>query len=763
MKKSLPPLALALTIGACAEPELRGPAAFDEAMRRIEASTGRPAPPSTGVVGPTPLSPPPEPAATAGRGRGAVVDVATPPRGPAGIAAPRGASPSGGGTVTLNFVEAELPQVVQAVLGDLLRASYTVDPRVSGTVTLQTQRPVPESAALSLLESALEANGAALLRNAGGYRVVPLEGALQAGPPVSMRQAGAAREPGFGIVAVPLSHARAADLQRVLQPLAPRGGSVVADEARNILLLAGTGPQLASLLETAQSFDVGWIRNQSVALLPLDSAPAATVAQEIGSIFGGEGNARESLRVVPVARMNAVLVVASQPQQLERVRRWVRNLDSAGMGGSPQLFVHRVQYVRAGELATTLRQLLQGGGRGTEAGSLLAPGQAGVQMTNGAASPIGEAPLSGAGTLASQGLANGAASGGNPLPPGVSRTGAGGMPGGAPPVPGLPPIGGGAAGGDIGGAGGGLPAAPVRIVADEAQNALIVYASQSDWRLVERAVLMLDRPPTQVAVDAVIAEVTLNQDLEYGLSWFFRTGRFEFRLSPTETGAIAGAFPGFNLLYSGGADASVVLTALASLTDVRVISSPQVMVLSNQTARLRVGDSVPVVTQQASGGGLLDTRIVNSVSLRDTGVSLDVTPRVNSAGGVLLDVDQDVSDAVQTTTSGIDSPTIQQRRLRTVVSVASGQTVALGGLIREADSGTRSGLPFLINIPVLRELTGVRSRSRRRTELLVLLTPRVVQSTEDLRRATEELRSRMTNMAPRVELPPQRINAAPVR
>ncbi|HEY8610760.1 MAG TPA: type II and III secretion system protein, partial [Roseomonas sp.] len=206
-----------------------------------------------------------------------------------------------------------------------------------------------------------------------------------------------------------------------------------------------------------------------------------------------------------------------------------------------------------------------------------------------------------------------------------------------------------------------------------------------------------------------------------------------------------------------------VLTALASITDVRVISSPQLMVLSNQTARLRVGDSVPVVTQQASGGGITDARIVNSVSLRDTGVALDVTPRVNSVGGVLLDVDQDVSDAVATTTSGIDSPTIQQRRLRTVVSVPSGETVALGGLIREADTGTRSGIPYLIDIPVIRDLVGVRRSDRRRTELLVLLTPRVVQSTEDLRRATEELRNRMSTMAPRPTLPatPARIDAVP--
>jgi general secretion pathway protein D len=252
-----------------------------------------------------------------------------------------------------------------------------------------------------------------------------------------------------------------------------------------------------------------------------------------------------------------------------------------------------------------------------------------------------------------------------------------------------------------------------------------------------------------VAIDATIAEVTLNEGLEYGLSWYLRTGNFEVRLAQSDTGAVAPGFPGFNALYSGGLGAGAVLRALASVTDVRVISSPQVTVQSNQTARLRVGDSVPVVTQQAIGTSATDARIVNSISLRDTGVSLDVTPRVNASGNVLLEVDQDVSDAVRTTTSGIDSPTIQQRRLRSVVSVASGETVALGGLIREGSTDNRTGIPFLMDVPVLREVLGVTGRDRRRTELLVLITPRVVQSTEELRRVTEELRARMYGMQPR--------------
>jgi general secretion pathway protein D len=737
-------LLLLLALAACGGQEARPRPTghFDEAMRRLAGAGQRPPDVTTvpSAVPPRASSELAEPL----RGRRAFVDPGSPlapRRGPASAAAPPGAAPAADGTVTLNFVDAEIAQVVQAVLGDLLGTDYTLDPRVAGTVTLQTQRPVPQAAALSLLESALGASGVALIQapSGGGWRVVPLDQALQSGPPGALRAAGAQPGPGFAVVALPLQHARAADVQRVLQPLAPRGGAVLADETRNILLLAGTGPQLSTLVEAAEGFDVDWLRGQSVALLPLDAAPAPLVAQEITTLFGNEAGARrDALRIVPVARMNAVLVVTSQPALLDRVRRWVTQLDAGGLGATPQLFVHGVQYVRATDLANTLRQLLQGSGRGYGAGALLAPGQAGVMAVAGAATPL---PTGGnGGGIAPEGApGNGAGMAPGAVPGAVP----GGPPGAAPP-PGMPfpePNGSGVADG--------LPAAPVRIVADDSQNALIVYASQPDWRLVERAILLLDRPPSQVAIDATIAEVTLNDGLEYGLSWFFRSGNFEFRQAQTDTGVVGPSFPGFNAIYNGGLGAGAVLHALADMTDVRVISSPQVVVQSNQTARLRVGDSVPVVTQQAIGTSVTDARIVNSISFRDTGVSLDVTPRVNASGRVLLEVDQDVSDAIRTTTSGIDSPTIQQRRLRSVVSIGSGETVALGGLIRESDNNTRTGLPFLLDVPVVRELFGVTTRDRRRTELLVLITPRVVQSTEELRRVTEELRQRMHGMAPR--------------
>ena len=209
---------------------------------------------------------------------------------------------------------------------------------------------------------------------------------------------------------------------------------------------------------------------------------------------------------------------------------------------------------------------------------------------------------------------------------------------------------------------------------------------------------------------------------------------------------MASSFPGFNFLVDSG-DAQVVLNALSEVTDVNVISSPQLMVLDNQSARLQVGDQVPVATQSAvsTNTDTLDT-VVNSIELVDTGVILEVTPRVNASGLVSLDVVQEVSDAISTTTSDIDSPTIQQRRVESTVAVQSGQTVALGGLIRERDEESVLGIPILSDIPILGNLFKTTSQLSNRTELLILITPRVVRDQAEARAVTDELRQRLTTL-----------------
>ena len=287
----------------------------------------------------------------------------------------------------------------------------------------------------------------------------------------------------------------------------------------------------------------------------------------------------------------------------------------------------------------------------------------------------------------------------------------------------------------------------IRIIADEKKNALVILATSAEYRMIEATLKRLDITPLQVLIEVTIAEVGLIDDLRYGLQWFFESGDASATFSSLASGAVASAFPGFSFVFAGS-DARVVLNALTEITDVQVISSPQLMVLDNQSARLQVGDQVPIATQSSVTVNDPDAPIVNSIQFRDTGVILEVTPRVNAGGLVVLDVLQEVSDVVETTTSDIDSPTIQQRFIESTVAVQSGDTVALGGLIRDRHEESVSGLPLLSEIPILGNLFKTTEVVERRTELLVLITPRVVRNRREALEVTDELRRRLSTLGP---------------
>lgn len=287
------------------------------------------------------------------------------------------------------------------------------------------------------------------------------------------------------------------------------------------------------------------------------------------------------------------------------------------------------------------------------------------------------------------------------------------------------------------------------IQADIESNSLLVVASPQGLDQIESIVSTLDRAPDQVLIEARIVEVVLNDDLRYGVQWFLDTRDGGEVISTGNSGGGVGAtLPGFAYTYRSDF-VRAALSAIASVTDVETISSPQIMALDNRPSLIQVGDQVPVITQSAVSIADPDAPIVNSVEFRDTGVVLNVTPRIRPDGSVLMEVQQEVSSVAETTTSGIDSPTIQQRRFETSVSVQDGETVALGGLIRTARSQTQSGVPVLQNVPLVGGLFRESGDTQRRTELVVFLTPRVIRSSDDARQATQALRRRLTALQER--------------
>jgi general secretion pathway protein D len=655
---------------------------------------------------------------------------------------------SGSGDITFNFSNLDVREVLRDVLGDQMNLPYVVDPKVQATITAQTGGPIPRAAVLSTLESILRASGVALAQVDGVYRAMPLEDATKSGAAtLSVGNSGTA---GFAIRVLPLKFVAAADLKSLLEPFVPPGGSLQVDGARNLLLVSGPSADLNGFSQLVKEFDVDWLASKSFGIYPLHVGQAKDVANDLQAMLqdssGGGGLSASLVRVVPIERLNAILIIASQSSYLREMKAWIDRLDYGDDQTTPRAFEYRVQNSRAVDLARVLTQLFTAGDVRT-VGAQTAPGagMAKVFSNNGvAASGIGQSAQGGLNPSATA-LATPAAGAGAGAAP-AAATSAAPKPADANAAATVP---------DVLAESGArerneLQLPPVRIVADDKNNALVIYARPRDYQMIESVIRRLDIVPLQVMIEATIAEVTLNDALQYGLQYFIKNGAFKNEFSTGSTGTlaisdIAGVFPGFNYVFSTG-NQNVVLNLLRSVSNVTVISSPELLVLDHQTAGLEVGAQVPVVTQSAQSVVTTGAPLVNSVDYRNTGVILQVTPRVNSSGLVTLDIDQEVSDVSATTTSTIDSPTINDRHIISSVVVKDGETIALGGLISDNRNDSKSGIPVLDEIPWIGPLFRSTSRSIGRTELLVMLSPKVIRNSNDAAAMTDDLMSGMRTM-----------------
>jgi general secretion pathway protein D len=723
---------------------------------------------------------------------------------PAPVQAPAAANAvqvAPGGDVTLNFAGADIREVAKVVLGDILGLNYTVDSALQGTVTVQTSHPLPRNAVLPTLQQVFAASGAAIIQENNLFRVVPLGGPKAAAAPQGGGAPAGAGNPalqavtGFGMQVIPLQFASSADLQKLLAPFVPAGATVQADTTRNMLLVSGTQQDIQGVIELVRTFDVDWLAHTSFALIPLRAVPPQTIATEMTDIVGGQGtpDTPAAVRIVPVERLNAVLVITTQPRYLDWARNWVQRLDEGSEDDTQRTYVYHVQHGRAADLADVLGKVFGAPGRGSS-GSNIASSTLSSPAT-GPSSAFGGG-LQGGGILPSGGAFGGGGggfgAGGGGFGGGIGNGGGSSAMaplGGGSGSTALAPIGTGATGGAVNpssstSSGSGLGAGgitgsdgaggPVRIVTDDRNNALVIVTTPRTYRQIEEALRRLDVEPRQVVIDATIAEVTLTNQLQYGLQWFFRqqnsnfaflnnttpaataatstTGTASTTSGTTSPASVASAaasqlLPGFSYLFSSS-NIQIALNALSSITKVDVLSAPELLVLNNQTAQLQVGASVPVPVQQAQSVVTPGAPLVNTISYLDTGVILSVTPRANANGEITLDIEQDVSDAESTTSSQLDAPTVNQRRIKSSVDVQSGETIALGGLISTNRNSTRSSIPLLGDIPVVGNLFRNQNDIKTRTELLILIQPRVISNSSDARAATSDLINRMQYVQP---------------
>jgi len=658
------------------------------------------------------------------------------------------------GDVTLNFVDTDIREIARTILGTTLKLNYTIDPNVHGTGSIDTGTPLPRSALLPTLETLLNANGATLVERNGVYAVVP----IAAGN--TSNAVSGANAIGAGTQVVALRYAAAKDLAKVLEPYVAEGGKITADAGRNALLVSGDAAVRQTLVSLIRAFDIDILAGQSYALFPVGDSDPSKLAGELEKVFQsqGEGPLGGLVRVLPMERVNAVLVVSSQPRYIDAAKRFVGLMNRVEDATARAWHVYYVQNGQSADLELLLQraftprnvsptaappgttapgaeQLTIGGGRpsGGGAGGLGGAGGAGLGGLGGAAGGAGV-------STGLPGAPGGAGAAGGGLGAGLPQQAAAAE--GAPPA--TEPL-----STETGAGGGGAPENRMRIIANRRNNALLIYATPSEYTVVEGMLRKLDIIPLQVLIEATIAEVDLNDQLQYGTQFFFKvTGEhIANTLGPL------GGLPPINTLkfpstvgfFTLSKQPNFALSLLASVTKVKVLSAPQVMVLDNEPARLQVGQQVPVLTGQLTTAVTAVPTTANSVDYHSTGVIMLVTPRVNSGGLVTLDIAQEVSDVAATpaVNSVAGSPTFNDQTFRTRVAVQDGQTVGMAGLIRDNVSNSNAGIPFLKDIPILGTLVSTQLNSRMRTELLVLITPHVVHDQRDARALTEDLRSQL--------------------
>jgi general secretion pathway protein D len=638
----------------------------------------------------------------------------------------------------------------------LLKLDYTIDPAVHGTVTLHTASALTREQLLATLQALLAQNGAALIQSGPLYRIVPE----------------AASTTAAGSAMVPLRYTSAEGLARTLQPFVG-SGRIVAEPARNALLVSGDPAIRDSLTALARAFDTDLLAGQSYAVLPVTSGDAkdfaSTLQEALRTQSGGALAGR--VQVLPMTRIDSVLVVASEARFITDARRIYDLIDRKRRDSVRDWHVYYLRNSRAEDTAYLLQsaftpnnvtaqppnsgQTAPGAGKSQVSGGSMSSGT----TSSGLGSGLGTGASSGIGSgsgIGSAGAASGSGLGGTSLGGGL------GAPNSS--TPNASPQGAAASSSQSNPLLGGLDqngamvdANAMRIIPNPSNQALMVYATPHEQDLLQSMLRKIDILPLQVRIDATIAEVDLNDQLQYGTQFYFKSGGINGILSTASqtlsnpSGAVLNStFPGFQLSGAGAGGAPIALSALQAVTKVHVLSSPEILVQDNQPARLQVGQLVPYLTQSSQSTITSGSPVINSINYQPTGVIMQVTPRVNSEGLVTLDIAQEVSSidtSVTATTTGISSPTFTERNVTSRVVVQDGDTVGLAGLIQDSISRGNSGIPWLKDIPVLGLLAGTQDNVRSRTELLVLITPHVVRDARQAQELTEDLREQMHNAA----------------
>jgi len=616
--------------------------------------------------------------------------------------------------VEIHFDNADIYQFIR-IIGDQLKLNYVIDPAVRGNVNINTSSTLRRSDLLPILETVLKMNGATMVRNGNFYQIVPAASGVRQPLEIQSRENMPAVAPDDQMVIqiVRMKYVSPADMVALLTPYLSEGASINTQEAASVLLISERRSNLKKLLEIIDYFDTNAFEGERVRIFELKYNKAKDIVDDLKSVLAGYAlSERSAIRLVAIERLNSILVVTPNAAVFPEVERWIQRLDQPRQTGGVQIFVYRVKNSKAADIQRVLAELYGFGG----AQSSMAPSAASATQSTG-----GVPSMSVAGPPPTQVPTQ-------PPTPVVQLV---------PPLqsPGI-----------------GMPSntfVNVRVIADEINNALVIQSTPQEYDELKRTIEELDMIPRQVLIDAQIYEVVLDNSLSLGISATLQN-RGTLDRSTTAQFQGVGAGPASlgvqTFAFIGRArELLLFLNAQENRSRVKTLSAPSVLVSDNMLAQFQVGTEVPIPTTSSltpvqTGGTNL---FAQTIQFRNTGVILQVKPQINDSGKVTLELYQEVSRASANTTSAIVAPVIGKSSVTSTVVVEDGQTIALGGFMRESQDYGDNRVPLVGRIPVVGALFGNTQRSVNRSELIVLITPHVIRTPSDATSATDELKAKL--------------------
>lgn len=620
--------------------------------------------------------------------------------------------PADGDGVMLNFANAEIDSVVRAV-AKITNRNYLVDPRVKGTLNIVTTKPVSPATAHDILRSALRLQGFAIIDENGILKVVPEAEAKQHSMPVSKAKS-ALRGDQLITQVFTIKNESATQLLQVVRPLVTANNAVTASAASNTLVVTDYAENVGRIARIIDAIDVP---QGDVAVIQLKHASAMDLASTISRLMGeggAAGDQSQRVTVVPDTRANVLLVRSDNPARINAARQLVAALDQPGAAGN--IHVIYLKNADATKVAQTLRDVISGESSSGSSSGRTTTSSGGTSSTSGLpSSGTGSTPTAANSSFQSQSAQS------------ASTTGGGGI-----------------------------------VHADRSTNSLIITAPEAIYNNIRQVVDMLDRRRAQVFVEALVAEITTDRAAEFGIQWqsmkpgdggsasAFGGTNFGSKTNGTNILGLAlnpaSAAAGLNLIVGKGSitlpgsdtpilNLSVLARFLESQTNTNILSTPNLIMLDNEEAKIVVGQNLPFVTGQYTntGSGTTSVNPFQTIERRDVGLTMRIRPQISEGGAVVMQIVQESSSVVATSLTNSTGPTTNKRSIETTAVVDDGAIIALGGLVQDSYTSGVDKVPLLGDIPVIGNLFKYDSRQRSKTNLFVFLRPKILRNGESYR------------------------------